>query len=1764
MISGRQAFWVAVILFVLCFASFGQLPTGTPVFGSFDSDGVNTINLGTLNIHTQIPIFSRPGKGISFSVVLNHDNVFWYPSGGRWLYATNGSSTGLDWVGLAPASQGAPAGYTVYPAICSSKQGTLVYSNWSYLDVFNTTHGTPVTLDSAGCIYGTSGNGTSADGYALSASVSQGTITGVGPNLTTIQSSGAGWSNLGNIKYDDSPPQFAIYTPGLTMQQGGDYSTDLQAKGFGFNIPLNASITGVKVEIDRQNQTSLVAAANIVDNDVTLLRAGTPVGNNYAAGSWPKDLEAIQTYGGSTDMWGVALTPADVNNPNFGVQVSARTPTTCTNTQNGNCGNTGAPEVDQIRMTVYYAIPTASATVTSPSGMSLSSGSYTDPHGNKITVSGTSTLNYYDTLNASAPVLAKTGSPASGLETYTYCGGSSGGPACAAGGNGSNVSFTVHYTNYTLQTNFGCPGVGEYSQANFPLATSITLPDGNTYNMAYEATPGNANATTGRLAYIQLPTLGIISYTYTGANNGINCADGSAMGFTKQTPDTSGTQWTYSRAITGYGSQLTVTSPAPDSNVTVINFDSAGHELQRQIKQGSSTLLKTVITCYNSAAIANCPTQGPTTAISSIQTYTQIPDASGIQSEVNTSFNTIALPTEVDTYDWGASTPTTSVVTAYGSWTGSCAAVGSNIQDHICYRTTHSGTNSGTIIANQVFSYNSTGDLTSTSDWVAGSAWLPAKTYTYDNYGVLQTAKGINGATNTYSNFYCNGAFPGKISSTAVSWATSQAWDCNGGVKTSVTDGNNHTVNYTYTDPFWRVTSVGDTLSTTTTTYTSATQTESVLNIGTSSTVDTLTTLDVLGRVNWVQKKQSPSATMWDSVGHFYDSNGRENQITAPGSCASGGCSGLPVFTKAYDALGRLTSYTDANSPSATTTYSYTKNDVLITSPTPAVSKQLEYNALGQLTSVCEITSSGSGNGPCGQTNSQTGYWTTYAYSPLYLSTVTQNAQASTKQIRTFTYDGVGRMISENNPESGTVTYSYDSLANDSACGSPSFIGDLVKRVDKANNATCYAYDGLHRLTNEGNTTVSSSIGRYFIYDSATVNSAAMSNAIGRIAEAYTAVASNPSTKITDEGFGYDIRGEMTDLYQSTPNSGGYYHSTASYYVNGALSSLSPGIGGSQVVLPWNYALDGEGRMYSSSNSNGAILSSTYYNSAGQVTAVTGSSGDNDAYQYDNDGRMKQYTFNIGATPTVVSGSANWNPNGTVSSLTISDGFVSANNQSCSYGYDDLSRVASVNCTSGTTNVWNQNFAYDAYGNVTKTVPTGGTGISFQPGYNNNNQYTSLPGLSYDGNGNLLADSFHTYAWDPNWGNPSTIDSTTMTYDALGRMVEYQNGTTIKQVMYGPTGKVAIMNGQTEVTSLQPFPASGVLVHRPGSQTNLWRHPDWLGSSRFASTEPGRGKFFDVGYAPFGEDYGDSGTKDLYFTGQEQDTTTSVGGLYDFSAREYAPRQGRWISPDPAGMKAADMTDPQSWNRYAYVSNSPLSVTDPSGLCPYCDHDYGHYMAVESTHSMECGFWCTGYNGTGASYTLDGMPVSAQVAQGWLSSGAAVVCQQCRPGQIVDANGTIWGNWGTYVPHGTTTSNNGFTIHTGNGWTAVGTVSTSWSESFLVSFITDFPSNFKSGSCFMQFLSNSLKNFAGVPGIDTVTGATAAHYGLSQSMAKSVPNTRVARGGISPRQWLEADEAARLSNSAKFGLWFNADVAMGQALFQKEIPAALSSGGLCQ
>ena len=80
-------------------------------------------------------------------------------------------------------------------------------------------------------------------------------------------------------------------------------------------------------------------------------------------------------------------------------------------------------------------------------------------------------------------------------------------------------------------------------------------------------------------------------------------------------------------------------------------------------------------------------------------------------------------------------------------------------------------------------------------------------------------------------------------------------------------------------------------------------------------------------------------------------------------------------------------------------------------------------------------------------------------------------------------------------------------------------------------------------------------------------------------------------------------------------------------------------------------------------------------------------------------------------------------------------------------------------------------------------------------------------------------------------------------------------------------------------------------------------------------------------YLPFGDTQEQSGALPRQrFTGQERD---GEAGMDYFNARNLQPRTGRMNAPDP--LFSAAVFNPQAWNRYSYVGNSPLVYTDPTG-----------------------------------------------------------------------------------------------------------------------------------------------------------------------------------------------------------------------------------------
>ena len=67
---------------------------------------------------------------------------------------------------------------------------------------------------------------------------------------------------------------------------------------------------------------------------------------------------------------------------------------------------------------------------------------------------------------------------------------------------------------------------------------------------------------------------------------------------------------------------------------------------------------------------------------------------------------------------------------------------------------------------------------------------------------------------------------------------------------------------------------------------------------------------------------------------------------------------------------------------------------------------------------------------------------------------------------------------------------------------------------------------------------------------------------------------------------------------------------------------------------------------------------------------------------------------------------------------------------------------------------------------------------------------------------------------------------------------------------------------------------------------------------------------------------------------------SKADGLDYFESRYFSAAQGRFTSPDRAGMFAVSLANSQTLNRYSYVLNNPLSLTDPHGDdCVYLNGD---------------------------------------------------------------------------------------------------------------------------------------------------------------------------------------------------------------------------------
>jgi RHS repeat-associated protein len=567
---------------------------------------------------------------------------------------------------------------------------------------------------------------------------------------------------------------------------------------------------------------------------------------------------------------------------------------------------------------------------------------------------------------------------------------------------------------------------------------------------------------------------------------------------------------------------------------------------------------------------------------------------------------------------------------------------------------------------------------------------------------------------------------------------------------------------------------------------------------------------------------------------------------------------------------------------------------------------------------------------------------------------------SQSSQSRTFTYTSLGRLSSAINPESGTIRYTYYSN------------GNLHTRTDNGNVATTYTYDALNRVVtksySDGTPTVT------FTYGTSSTPCSAGSNSysIGRLCS----VANSVSTTSFPQ---YDPAGHVLASSQATGGGSNLGFGYAWNRLGGLLSETYPS---SRTI---NYTYDAGGRVNTVSGMLNSVATPYAGSTQQPITYAPHHAlsllplGNRIIESWSYNDRLQPTGMQAGGLlvlnfyPCDGGAIACTNNNGNIWRETIASAAMSGS-VTQEYRYDMLNRLevavespsagvsASSSCIASIGGNWCQQFGYDAYGNRSVNSYSGG----MSPATN-----TPIAVSNFDGSNHITVNSAQPDAG----GNLQQIGGSngqSFAYDAENRLITVSSGSsTIASYAYDGDGR-RVQETAGGLTTTYIYDALGDLAAEyingtvaPALCTTCYLTADYLGSTRMMTGGTGNAVSLHD-YQPFGEEIsGGVGGRSysLYdqlnnprqkFTGKERDIETANSfdpyGLDFFGARYFSSAQGRFTSPDeffggvggafevghqrrtqPGPLPYADVTNPQSLNKYVYALNNPLRFIDPDG-----------------------------------------------------------------------------------------------------------------------------------------------------------------------------------------------------------------------------------------
>lgn len=656
----------------------------------------------------------------------------------------------------------------------------------------------------------------------------------------------------------------------------------------------------------------------------------------------------------------------------------------------------------------------------------------------------------------------------------------------------------------------------------------------------------------------------------------------------------------------------------------------------------------------------------------------------------------------------------------------------------------------------------------------------------------------------------------------------------------------------------------------------------------------------------------------WWSTNITYDSRGRQSRVYEPNSTS---------YTESiYDEIDRVE---QIRHPNGGRVYQY-YND-------------RESKTTDELGNNSYTYSNGFGE--TWYTKDDLGNTVTFSYDAHGNMTRSQTTSQGKSSVITNVFDLWGRKTRTTDPSKGTWNYTYNAF------------GELYSQKSARNHTTTFSYDLLGRKIRSYEASEGTLCWNYGTtsHSSIKATSKLLSKAKYENRSVACSTTTNPTIKVS---YNYDSLSRMST--QTTRIGSTNYVQSQTYDSYSRPSTTTYPTGTESVASKTTYNSYGYAKEVRRVGDNYLLQRLDSMNSRGDVTKVTTGNNVSTTYGYSSQ------TGWMSSIDVAKSGSLlhylqlTHDLRGNVKSRrsNYASGIGAGSDFTETYTYDDLNRLTrrTIGIATGTNALpspfkTTQNYTYDGFGNIKSK-----TGVGYYKYHSS--QVHKLLGVYTNSN---FTGTKYSFAYDAN-GNMTNDGSRLITYSSFDKATRVVKGTNISDMKYGVDRdlyykkdsyieagksvsyerfyigayeKVVRTGGKGNLTEHKYNIAGATITYRNGSRTTSFVHKDNQGSVIATTNHLGQVNSQAI-YDPFGKQsvvYQESAYSGFTYPpitdqGYTSHKQMNHVDLIHMGGRIYDPTLGRFLQADP-NIQAPKYS--QSYNRYSYVLNNPMSFTDPTG-----------------------------------------------------------------------------------------------------------------------------------------------------------------------------------------------------------------------------------------